>query len=55
LLAQRYQPVHAALLGVYLHGLSADLALEQQSMESLLPTDMIEYLGKSFYFLQQNF
>ena len=48
LLAQPYTGVQAALLGVYLHGLAADLALEQQSMESLLPGDIIEYLGKAF-------
>lgn len=48
LLAQQYQPLHAALLGVYLHGLSADLALKDQSMESLLPSDIIEHAGKAF-------
>lgn len=48
LLAQHYPPLHAALMGVYLHGLSADLCLDTQSYESLLPTDMIEKLGKAF-------
>jgi NAD(P)H-hydrate epimerase len=47
-LAQGYTPVDAALCGVYLHGLAGDLALEKESMESLLPTDLIEYLGKAF-------
>jgi NAD(P)H-hydrate epimerase len=47
-LAQGYTPVDAALCGVYLHGLAGDLALEKESMESLLPSDLIEYLGKAF-------
>ncbi|RWZ88595.1 MULTISPECIES: bifunctional ADP-dependent NAD(P)H-hydrate dehydratase/NAD(P)H-hydrate epimerase [unclassified Hydrotalea] len=48
LLAQGYAPQTAAQLGVYLHGLAADLALEIQSEESLLATDVIENLGKAF-------
>jgi NAD(P)H-hydrate epimerase len=52
LLAQGYTAYHAALVGVYLHGLSADMALETQSMQSLLPTDMIAHLGKAYKLLQ---
>ena len=48
LLAQQYPPFSAAILGVYVHGLSGDVCLEEQSYESLLPTDMIEKLGKAF-------
>lgn len=47
-LAQGYQPFSAAKIGVYLHGLAADLALQQQSMESMLITDVIEYFGAAF-------
>lgn len=50
-LAQDYPPFDAAKMGVYLHGLAADLALTQQSMESLLITDVIECLGKAFQWL----
>jgi NAD(P)H-hydrate epimerase len=52
LLAQGYLPGEAALLGVFLHGLAGDLALKDQSMESLLPTDLIENIGNSFKLLQ---
>ena len=52
LLAQKYQPLHAALIGVYLHGLAADLALENQSIESLLATDVIAAIGKAFNYLK---
>jgi len=48
LLAQQYEPLHAAMIGVYLHGLSADIALQYQSEESLLPSDIIEHLGDAF-------
>jgi hydroxyethylthiazole kinase-like uncharacterized protein yjeF len=47
-LAQGYPAFDAAKMGVYLHGLAADLTLTQQSMESMLITDVIECLGKAF-------
>jgi hydroxyethylthiazole kinase-like uncharacterized protein yjeF len=47
-LAQGYAPYTAAKIGVYLHGLAADLALKDQSMESMLITDVIEHIGKAF-------
>ena len=52
LLAQNYQPLQAALVAVYLHGLAADLALENQSPESLLATDVIDAIGKAFNYLK---
>jgi len=48
LLAQGYEPIHAAIFGVYLHGMAADLALYSQSPESLIAGDVIENLGKAF-------
>ena len=47
-LAQGYEPINAATLGVYLHGLAADITLETQSEESMLITDVIDNLGKAF-------
>jgi NAD(P)H-hydrate epimerase len=47
-LAQGYQALTAAKLGVYIHGLAADITLQQQSMESMLITDVIENLGQAF-------
>ena len=52
LLAQGYEPLHAAKTGVYLHGLAGDLALENQSMESLLATDLIENIGKAYHYIR---
>ena len=51
-LAQDYEPLNAALLGVYIHGLAADITLETQSAESMLITDVIENLGKAFKKIQ---
>ncbi len=48
LVAQHYQPLDAAVLGIYIHGLAADLALETQSMESMTATDVVNGLGKAF-------
>ena len=47
-LAQGYTTLEAAKLGVYLHGLAADITLQTQSEESMLITDVIENLGLAF-------
>ncbi len=52
-LAQGYAPLEAAKIGVYLHGLAADVALKKQSLQSLLITDVIECLGKAFTKIQK--
>ncbi|GBU07448.1 carbohydrate kinase [Bacteroidales bacterium] len=52
LLAQSYSPADAALLGVYLHGLAGDIALEEGSLESLLASDIVSSLGLAFAELQ---
>jgi NAD(P)H-hydrate epimerase len=51
-LAQGYEPLKATLLGVYIHGLAADITLETQSVESMLITDVIENLGIAFKKIQ---
>jgi len=48
LLAQRYTAPSAAALGVYLHGYAGDLAADLHSQEAMLPTDLIQCLGKTF-------
>lgn len=47
-LAQGYTTLEAAKLGVYLHGLAADITLQSQSEESMLITDVIENIGLAF-------
>jgi NAD(P)H-hydrate epimerase len=48
LIAQGYEPHEAALLGVYLHGLSGDIAATTRSQESLIAGDIIDHLGGAF-------
>jgi ADP-dependent NAD(P)H-hydrate dehydratase / NAD(P)H-hydrate epimerase len=48
LLAQSYAPEDAAMLGVYLHGLSGDLASVEKGVHSLIASDVIEYLPSAY-------
>ena len=50
-LAQGYEPINASILGVYLHGLAADITLQTQSEESMLITDVIANIGLAFKLL----
>jgi NAD(P)H-hydrate epimerase len=47
-LTQGYQPLNAALLGVYLHGLAGDLAAEKYGYESMIAGDLNDFLGQAF-------
>lgn len=53
LMAQGYTPLQSALLGTYIHGLAADLALEGSSWEGIVPTDLIAHLGEAFSLLRE--
>lgn len=46
--AQSYTPLETSIIGVYLHGLAGDMALKDESEESLLSEDIIRYLGSAF-------
>jgi NAD(P)H-hydrate epimerase len=48
LIAQDYAPHDAAILGVYLHALAAEYAVEAHSEEAMVAGDVIENLGKAF-------
>lgn len=54
LLAQGYVPEVAARLGVYLHGLSGDLAAEDLCYEGLISSDLVDYLPKAFKAIRSN-
>lgn len=51
LLAQGYSPKDAAILGVYLHGKTADLLVEKTGPYSLLASDVAENIGLAFLFI----
>jgi hydroxyethylthiazole kinase-like uncharacterized protein yjeF len=48
LLAQGYEPLAASIFGVYLHGKSADIAVEDYGYQSLIASHVIDYLGKAY-------
>lgn len=51
--SQNYSSFDAAVTGVFLHGLAADLAIQETSEEALLSSDIINYLGKAFMALKK--
>jgi NAD(P)H-hydrate epimerase len=48
LLAQGYTPLETSILGVYIHGLSANISLGHNSFESITAGTIIEHLGEAF-------
>ena len=55
LLAQGYSSKETAILGAFLHGLAADIAVDYIAEESLLPTDVIQSLSDAFLYLRKDF
>ena len=53
LLAQSYQPIDAALIAVYLHGLTADIALPETGYQSFIASDIIDRIGKAYLSLEK--
>jgi len=53
LLAQSYEPIDAAILGVYLHGLTADIALPETGYQSFIASDIIVNIGKAYLSLEK--
>lgn len=48
LMAQFYSPVQAAILGAFLHGLAGDLAAVDKGKDSLIASDLIDFLPHAF-------
>lgn len=48
LLAQGYEPLNAALFGVYLHGRAGDIVVEQTGYQSLTASDIVNGIGMAF-------
>lgn len=48
LMAQGVGVTTAACMGVYIHGLSGDMAADDLSKTSMLPSDIVKYLPKAF-------
>jgi hydroxyethylthiazole kinase-like uncharacterized protein yjeF len=54
LISQKYEPLVAAILGVYIHGLSGDICAEEKGYEALLSGDISDTLGKAFLDLMKD-
>lgn len=52
LLAQRYAPEEAAVIGVYLHGLAGDIAASEIGQEALIASDITEHIGNAYMSLK---
>ncbi len=48
LLAQGYDSLEGAILGVYLHGLAGDIAAKKIGMHAMIASDIIGSLGKAY-------
>ncbi|TDN87941.1 hydroxyethylthiazole kinase-like uncharacterized protein yjeF/hydroxyethylthiazole kinase-like uncharacterized protein yjeF [Salegentibacter sp. 24] len=54
LISQKYEPLVAAILGVYLHGLSGDICAEEMGYEAILSGEISDNLGKAFLALKKD-
>ena len=48
LVAQSYNPLDAAIMGVYLHGLTADIGAPKMSYQAFIASDIIENIGNAY-------
>lgn len=53
LLCQGYSAKDAAILGVYIHGLAADLYVNDFAEETLIASEITNYLGQAFHLLHK--
>ena len=51
-LLSQYDPLQAALLSVYLHGLAADITSQTIAVESMIAEDIIDHISDAFLALQ---
>ncbi len=50
-LGQAMNPLHACILGVYMHGLAGDVAASEKGQHPLIATDIIDKIPSAFYSL----
>ena len=48
LLAQKYSPVQAAIIGVFLHGMAGDFANNKINEHSIIASDIVAYLSDAY-------
>ena len=55
LLSQGYSEEDACILGCYVHGLAGDLAVEKKGEESLIASDIVDFLPSAFRELKRKY
>ncbi|MGI9546594.1 MAG: NAD(P)H-hydrate dehydratase [Flavobacteriaceae bacterium] len=53
LIAQGYEPLAAAITGVFLHGMAGDLVAHKKGLEALTAGDMIDAIGQAYWILTE--
>jgi len=48
LIAQGYEPLNAAIFGVYLHGKSGDITVEKSGYQALIASDIVDAIGAAY-------
>jgi hydroxyethylthiazole kinase-like uncharacterized protein yjeF len=51
-LSQTINPLHACILGVYIHGLAGDIAASEKGQYPLIATDIVDKIPSAFYSLK---
>ncbi|MEW6417748.1 MAG: NAD(P)H-hydrate epimerase [Nitrospirota bacterium] len=51
-LSQTMNPLHACILGVYMHGLAGDIAASEKGQHPLIATDIIDKISDALYSLK---
>ena len=54
LLAQGYDPLDAAVFGVYLHGLTADIGASELGMHAFTASSILDYIGRAYLQVQSD-
>ncbi|MBQ5512699.1 MAG: bifunctional ADP-dependent NAD(P)H-hydrate dehydratase/NAD(P)H-hydrate epimerase, partial [Bacteroidales bacterium] len=54
LLSQKYSPIEAARIGVYVHGMAGDIVAERIGVQGVVASDIIEALPLSFKKIADN-
>ena len=48
LVSQTYNPIKAAIFGVYLHGKAGDIALPNFGYQALTASDIVDHIGDAY-------
>jgi NAD(P)H-hydrate epimerase len=48
LVAQNYSAINAAIIGVYIHGLAADITKSKFNEKTMLPSDVVNHYAEAF-------